>query len=843
MTLHSLPDDMHLHAENAALHAENAALREENAALHRQIAELERTAATQVQQANDTLDALLNAVQESALVIDTAGTILYANDIVAARIGKPGHTITGMNAYSLLSPDVAAERRVHVEDVIRSKSPLRFEDTRAGKWIDNTICPIFDAAGNVTRLAVFGIDITRRKKAEAALRESERKFRGVITQSPDGINVANEQGVVIEWNRGAEQITGLLRTDVIGRPYWDILFLLIPHQRKTQELYEQIKAGMHHFFATGHAPWCHQLTEQKFQHTNGYVLYAQQICFPIATEHGFMACAIFRDITERVQAEETLRIAYDQLELRIQERTAELSEANAALQQEIAFRRSAEEHYRTLLDTSPDAILVTDLDSTIQFCNPQAARVFGYTEPSELLGKRGFDMIAPEYLATNPLMYVEQIVDIGNIRNIMYTMCRRDGSRFPAEVSSSVVPDRQGCPIGLIIIVHDITKRKEAENQIKLAYASLKELNEDLFHSRNVLRTLFDGLDDGLLLLDHTGTVQAINQAMALLLGTHPDAVVKQQWTKVYPRLAPEFPGHVALQQVDNCEARYTNVRYVRHDGTRRILDIHIFPLCTSSETVEQIIMHVVDVTDQVRLQAQVIDNERFVAGGRLAASVAHEINTPMQALKNSLYLADVAPAEERATYLQYARDEVRRISRIANHLLDLYRPGAAHPGNVAINDLIERVVLLIGKQARDHRVTIEYDFASDLPRVYGRSDELMQVFLNMFLNALDAMEEGGGGKLTITTTATTLHDSSPEHTAVCITIRDTGPGIDSQVLPRIFEPFVTTKEHGTGLGLAISYQIIEQHGGQIGVESQPGDGSTFTILLPSTECKTEQTA
>lgn len=826
------------------LQAENIALQAENAALRRQIAELERTATTQAQQATETLHALLNAIQESALLIDTEGTILLANDIVAARFGKPVQHIIGRNAYTLLSPDVAAERKTHIEHVIHSGKPQRFEDTRAGKCIDNTVYPIFDADGNVTRLAICSIDITRRKKAETALRESERKFRGVITQSSDGINLANEQGLVIEWNHGAEQITGLLRTDVIGRPYWDILFLLIPHQHKTQELYEQIKAKVQHFFTTGQAPWGHQLTEQKFQHTSGHVLYAQQICFPIATEQGFMACAIFRDISERVQAEETLRVAYDQLELRIQERTAELSEANAALQQEIAFRRSAEEHYRTLLDTSPDAILVTDLDSTIQFCNPQAAHVFGYTSPDELLDKRGFDMIAPEYLATNPLMYVEQIVDIGNIRNIMYTMCRRDGSRFPAEVSSSVVPDRQGNPIGLIIIVHDITKRKEAENQIELAYASLKELNEDLFHSRNVLRTLFDGLDDGLLLLDHTGTIQAINQAMALLLGTNPDVVVQQKWTDVYPRLAPEFPGHLALQGLDHCDARYANVRYVRHDGARCILDIHIFPLCTSSQTVEQIIMHVVDVTDQVRLQAQVIENERFIAGGRLAASVAHEINTPMQALKNSLYLADVAPDEERATYLQYARDEVRRISRIANHLLDLYRPGASRPGNVDINDLIERVVLLIGKQARDHRVTIDYDFASDLPFIYGRSDELMQVFLNLFLNALDAMEENGSGKLAITTTTTTTtwKERTAEYAAVCVTIRDTGKGIDPQVSSRIFEPFVTTKAQGTGLGLAISHQIVEQHGGHIDVESQPGNGSTFTITLPSSECKTERT-
>jgi signal transduction histidine kinase len=262
-------------------------------------------------------------------------------------------------------------------------------------------------------------------------------------------------------------------------------------------------------------------------------------------------------------------------------------------------------------------------------------------------------------------------------------------------------------------------------------------------------------------------------------------------------------------------------------------------------------------------LQQQLLENDRFVANGKLAASVAHEINTPLQSLKLFVDLARVASEEKRQGYLKQLKDEIQRIGQIANNLLDLYRPGANTTCPLQINTLIERLLLMVGKRIMDQEVQIERNLAQDLPDVWGRSDEFMQVLLNLMVNALDAMPEGG--RLEIATTAVTRNalpaisssitengksimsapsssseaeetngEHAPADMFVVITIRDTGSGIAPELQERIFEPFMTTREEGTGLGLAISKQIVTQHHGHIIVQSQPGQGSTFMVLLPA---------
>jgi signal transduction histidine kinase len=161
--------------------------------------------------------------------------------------------------------------------------------------------------------------------------------------------------------------------------------------------------------------------------------------------------------------------------------------------------------------------------------------------------------------------------------------------------------------------------------------------------------------------------------------------------------------------------------------------------------------------------------------------------------------------------------------------LLDLYRPGSATPDPVPLHALIERIVLLLNKRMRDQGVQIVLDLAANNAPICGYIDELMQVLLNLIVNALDAMPEGG--TLRIQTTIKSQHIANQQQ--VSIAISDTGSGIDPAVQARIFDAFVTTKAHGTGLGLAISNQIIQQHGGAITIDSQPGRGSTFTIWLP----------
>jgi len=226
--------------------------------------------------------------------------------------------------------------------------------------------------------------------------------------------------------------------------------------------------------------------------------------------------------------------------------------------------------------------------------------------------------------------------------------------------------------------------------------------------------------------------------------------------------------------------------------------------------------------------QAQLIQAEKLAATGRLAASMAHEINNPLQAIHNCLHLVLNRPLtdEKKLSYLNMAQEEVERLSAIVVRTLDFYRPSKGRVTRTQVNDLVESVLALAGKKLQHGHVQIRRKLAADLPPLLAVADQLTQVLLNLVINAAEAMPQGG--ELTITT--------AREGNWIEVSFSDTGPGISAEEASKIFEPFYTTKATGTGLGLAISYGIIERHGGHITVTSEPGHGATFTVRLPVEE-------
>ncbi len=225
--------------------------------------------------------------------------------------------------------------------------------------------------------------------------------------------------------------------------------------------------------------------------------------------------------------------------------------------------------------------------------------------------------------------------------------------------------------------------------------------------------------------------------------------------------------------------------------------------------------------------QAQLVQSEKLAATGRLTASLAHEINNPLQAIHNSLQLMLTFPLgpQEQRDYLKMADGEVERLIGLVTHMLDFARRPQREMYPTDLNDVVEKVLNLSGKYMQDHNIVLLRDLPPDLPRSMAVPGELEQVFLNMVLNAVDAMPDGG-----------TLQISSrlaPDGRLVMV-FSDTGRGIPVQHQERLFEPFFSTKEGGTGLGLAVSYSVVERHGGEITVQSAIDVGTTFTIWLPA---------
>ena len=223
--------------------------------------------------------------------------------------------------------------------------------------------------------------------------------------------------------------------------------------------------------------------------------------------------------------------------------------------------------------------------------------------------------------------------------------------------------------------------------------------------------------------------------------------------------------------------------------------------------------------------EAAILQAARLAAVGELAAAIAHEINNPLYAARNCLYLLEneLADLKHSSEYLGIAREQLTRIAGIIQRMRDFYRPARGDLAPANLNQLIEDTLALA--QLNTRNVAIEIIFTPDhaLPQVLCNADQLRQVFLNLVLNAIDAMAEGG--TLTVRTTA--------GQNVALVEIEDTGVGIPPDIRAHLFEPFFTNKPNGTGLGLSISAHIVTQHNGQIEVESSEGAGSIFRVVLP----------
>ena len=259
------------------------------------------------------------------------------------------------------------------------------------------------------------------------------------------------------------------------------------------------------------------------------------------------------------------------------------------------------------------------------------------------------------------------------------------------------------------------------------------------------------------------------------------------------------------------------------------------------------------DISERQRIAQQLLQTEKLAAVGRLSASIAHEINNPLQAIHSSLHLLNNRPLseEKRQLYLTMAQEEVDRLITIVQRMLDFYRPARDGVGMrpTDLHELLDSVLALINKQLQTCQIRVVRDWASALPRVLAIGNHLKQVYLNLILNAIESMPEGG--VLTIRTTMVDQLDNTGYHSldvvsttgsaghrvsgpSVIVEISDTGQGISPDILPKIFEPFYTTRSTGTGLGLAISYSIVEQHQGELAVSSVLGQGTTFRLRLPA---------
>jgi PAS domain S-box-containing protein len=531
--------------------------------------------------------------------------------------------------------------------------------------------------------------------------------------------------------------------------------------------------------------------------------------------------------------------------------------------------RESEEQYRRLIETSPDGILLTDLNATILMVNREAVELFGCDSAEELMGRNALELVAPEdhQRAAEAL---QSFLETRAIRSNEVKLLRKDASLYLAEVNASLVVDTHDNPRAIVTVVRDITDRRRMERAMQQRHRELELLNlagQALNASLDLDQVLSTTLDRACDLMNvFACSVWLIDPETGDLVcrcATGPHTSIVEGW-----RMAPGegVVGWVAQSGeslvVDDMQAEARHFRDVEQQtglmlrsavsvplrikenviGTLQVLDPEVGRFkSTDLMLVESLASSAAIALENARLyedlqqrmkelreaQAQLVQSAKMAAVGELAAGVAHEINTPLTSVLgySELLLEHLPPEDPNHKRLATIVRQAGQARDVVGHLLEFSRQTRPHREQVSLNRVVQETLMLARQQMKNRRIAIEEEYAFALPPLQLDVPRMKQAFLNLVTNSLQAMPHGG----TLSVRSEWVGNEA------AVQFADTGSGIAEDDLPRIFEPFFTTRPvgQGAGLGLSVSLGIVEEHGGRIEVESKPGKGSTFTVWLP----------
>ena len=350
-------------------------------------------------------------------------------------------------------------------------------------------------------------------------------------------------------------------------------------------------------------------------------------------------------------------------------------------------------------------------------------------------------------------------------------------------------------------------------------YERLKDFNENIVESISV----------GVLAVDLADRIESWNSQMEVMYALPRSEAIGKPINEVFSTsFVEEF---YRVRQNAGIHNLY-KFRLGTHAGDTRVANIAIAPLVTKRFNVIGRIIIIDDITERIGLESQLSQAEKMSSIGLLAAGVAHEVNTPLAVISSyaQMLAKQVSGDEKKTSLLEKITRQTFRASEIVNNLLNFSRTSGTEFAQIDVNKIIVDTLALLEHQFKTGRVKVQDDLAADLPPIHGNPGKLQQVFLNLFLNAKDAMPDGGVLKVCTAINTSGVH----------VSVADSGTGIAPEHIARIYDPFFTTKttngsgeRRGTGLGLSVTYGIIQEHAGKIRVESQPGAGTQFHLDFP----------
>jgi len=485
------------------------------------------------------------------------------------------------------------------------------------------------------------------------------------------------------------------------------------------------------------------------------------------------------------------------------------------LARDVSASRKNEARFTELFETLQEGIYIINPAGDILDVNPALVRMLGYDSKDELLARQVPEIFQDRAGRKSIKNEVER-QPILQGREI--TLVRKDGTSLICLNTAAAVRDSSGTVIRYQGALMDITGSRMMERR--------------LHQQQEFARRLIDSFPDLIFVLDSDANYTFVSPRVVDILGFEPEEVRE---TELGSRTHREDRGALrALYDeilAGNQSFASLEVRVQRKDGDWRRLRCHLSPLFDEMDKIDGVVISGRDVTDLKRLEEQLIQAEKLAAMGQMLAGVAHELNNPLTAILGVTELLRERQGGDDTTQrqLELTHRQARRAARIVQNLLEFSRPASPQKKPLDVNVLVERTLQLHEHSLQRNQIEVDFQPQRDLPAVMGDGNQLIQVLLNLVTNAEQAIREvHESGHIQIRL----LHQGDQ----IAITVQDDGVGIPPEALPRIFDPFYTTKRPGggTGLGLSICMSIIREHGGNLDAKALPEGGSLFTVNLPA---------
>jgi PAS domain S-box-containing protein len=484
------------------------------------------------------------------------------------------------------------------------------------------------------------------------------------------------------------------------------------------------------------------------------------------------------------------------------------------LGRDITALRKNEARFTELFESLQEGIYIAAPDDRLIDANPALARMLGYDSKEELLSHSFADLL-PDEAQRRALR--DEVDNQTMVRGREITLTRKDGKPLVCLNTAGAVRDTTGRVVRYHGALMDITERREMERR--------------LYQQQEFARRLIDSFPDLIFVVDSGGNYTFVSPRVEDILGYETEEMQTKEFggrthMEDRPALLALFAEIVGGRQT----FASLEVRVRSKQGEWRRLRCHFSPLFNETGKIDGVVISARDVTELKRLEEQLIQAEKLAAMGQMLAGVAHELNNPLTAILGvTELLRDSEGVQENTKrQLELTHRQARRAARIVQNLLEFSRPAAPQKKAVDVNTLIERTLQLQDHSLRRNNVNVDFQPQSDLPAVIGDANQLIQVFLNLISNAEHAIREvRENGRIQIRIGRIGGH--------ISVTVQDDGVGVAQEALPKLFDPFYTTKRPGggTGLGLSICMSIVREHGGSIDVETLPAGGSAFTVYLP----------